>query len=134
MKLIDVAGDVQATARAGMIDVAGDRGRVRLVADGEIGEINLKLTAARFDGSLDAEAEVAIRVLLPPDFECPWEAVVARPEQFLCRADIAPRLRRFDRHGLAVFAYGEGDPVVRLVSRGVLVIDAVAPASGRPSA
>ena len=123
MKLIEVAGDVQATAHVGIIDFAGDGGRIELHADGEIGEINLKFTTELFDGTLDAEAEVAIRVLLPPACESPFEAVVDRPDLFVCRANIAPRVRRNDRRGAVAFSYGHGDPVLRLVSHGALVID-----------
>jgi hypothetical protein len=123
MKLLDLTGEVQATARVGVIDFAGDRGRIELNADGEIGEINLKLTATRFGGTLDAEAEVAIRILLPPVWESPFEAIVDRPDLFVCRAGIAPHVRRLDRDGRVVFIYGLSCPVMRLVSHGVLVID-----------
>jgi len=123
IKLIEVVGDVQATAQVGVIDFAGDRGRIKLSADGEIGEINLKFTAARFDGTLDAAADVAIRVLLPSACESPFEAIVGRPELFVCHADIAPDVRRHDRDGVCVFSYGSGNPVLRLESHGALVID-----------
>src|SRR5258706_1824762 len=123
MKLIEVAGDVHATAHVGIIDFAGDRGRIELHADGEIGEINLKFTNTLFDGTLDAEAEVAIRVLLPPACESSFEAVVERPDLFVCRADIAPRLRRQDRRGAVAFSYGHDDPLLRLISHGAMVID-----------
>ena len=124
IKLIDVAGDVQATARVGAIDFAGNRGQIQLTADGEIGEINLKVAAQRFEGTLEAEADVAIRVLLPPGFESPFEATVDRADLFVCRADMARSVRRrHDRDGAAVFSYGRGKPVLRLVSHGALVID-----------
>jgi hypothetical protein len=123
MKLLDVTGGVRATSRTGIIDFAGDRGQVQLEADGEIGEINLMLRAPRFEGTLDAKAEVAIRVLVPPAWESPFEAVVGRPELFVCRAGIGPQVRRQYRDGRVVFAYGPGAPVVRLVSHGALVID-----------
>jgi hypothetical protein len=123
VKLLGVAGDVSATAHVGVVDFAGDSGRIRLNADGEIGEINLKLTAPRFEGTLEATAEAAIRVLLSPAFESSFEAVVDRPERFVCCADIAPQIRRHDREGRAVFAYGSGIPDLRFVSHGVLVID-----------
>jgi hypothetical protein len=117
MKLLEVTGEVQATARVGVIDFAGDRGQVQLNADGESGEINLKLTATRFEGTLNAKAEVAIRILLPPVFESPFEAIVDRPNLFVCRAGMVPAVRRRDRDGRVIFAYGLGDPVLRFVSR-----------------
>jgi len=123
IKLLELTGEVQATACVGVIDFAGDRGRVQLNADGEIGTINLKFAAPRFEGALDAKAEVAIRILFPPRYESPFEAIADRPDQFVCRADIAPHVRRRDRDGLVVFVYGLGDPVLRFVSRGVLIID-----------
>lgn len=125
MKLLDVTDVVQATAHIGIIDFAGDRGQVQLKADGEIGEINLMLTAPRFKGALAAKAEVAIRVLVPPAWESPFEAIVDRLERFVCRAGIAPQVRRHDRDGRVVCTYGHGAPVLRLVSRGALVIDAI---------
>jgi len=123
IKLLEVGGDVKATAHVGVIDYLGDRGRIQLDATGEIGEINLRLTASRFHGALDATAERAVRVLLPPGWESPFEAVVYRPELFLCRANIRPYVHLRERHGLAVFTFGSGDPVLRLVSHGVIVID-----------
>jgi len=123
IKLLDVSGEVEAASSVGIIDFAGDRGQIQLQADGEIGEINLKPTAARFRGTLDASAEVAIRVLLPPGFESPFEAIVDRPELFVCRAALAPQVRRHSRGGAVVFSYGSGDPVLRLRSHGALVID-----------
>jgi len=123
MKLLEITGKVQATAHIGIIDFAGDHGQVQLNADGEIGEINLKLTAPRFEGTLDAKAEVAIRVLLSPDCESPFEATVDRPELFVCRARIAPHIRREYRDGRAVFTYGRQNPVLHFVSHGALVID-----------
>jgi hypothetical protein len=123
IKLLEVTGEVQVNARVGVIDFASDRGRVQLDADGEIGEINLKPTAARFEGTLDAKAEIGIHILLPPVCESPLEAIVDRPDLFICRARIAPYVHRRDRDGLAVFVYGLGDPVLRFVSYGALVID-----------
>jgi hypothetical protein len=118
VKLLGVAGDVSATA--GSIDFAGDSGRIRLSAGGEI---NLKLIAPRFDGTLEATADVAIRVLLSPAFQSSFEAVVDRPERFMCRGAFAPHVRRHDREGRVVFTYGPGIPALRFVSHGVLVID-----------
>lgn len=123
VKLVGVAGDVTATAHLGVIDFAGDSGRIRLNADGEIGNINLKLIAPRFDGTLEATAEVAIRVLLSPAFQSSFEALVDSPERFVCRGAIAPHVRRHDREGRVVFAYGPGNPALRFSSHGVLVID-----------
>ena len=123
VKLLDVTAEVQATARVGIIDFAGDRGQVQLKADGEIGEINLKLTGTQFKGTLDAKAEVGIRILLPPIFESPFEVTVDRPDLFVCRASIAPHVCHRDRDGLVMFAFGLGDPVMHFGSHGVLVID-----------
>jgi hypothetical protein len=123
LKIIDVTGKVRATASVGVIDFAGDRGSIHLKADGEIGEINLKFGAALFEGTLHAEADVAIRVLLPPGFESPFEAIIDRADLFVCRADIAPDVRCLNREGRTVFTYGTGDPILRFVSHGALVID-----------
>jgi hypothetical protein len=125
MKLLDVTGEVRAHAHVGIIDFAGDRGQIQLNADGEIGEINLMLSVARFEGTLDAKAEVAVRVLVAPGFESPFEAVVDRPELFACRAGLAPQVRHHPHGGRVIFTYGHGSPVLRLISRGALVIDAI---------
>jgi hypothetical protein len=68
---------------------------------------------------------VAIRVLLPPKSESPFEAIVDREDLFVYRADIAPHVRRHDCEGRVVFADGISDPVLRLVSHGVLIIDSI---------
>ena len=58
-----------------------------------------------------------------PRLRSPFEAIVDRPGLFVCRAGIAPHVRRRDRDGLVVFVYGLGNPVLRFVSHGALVID-----------
>jgi hypothetical protein len=125
LKMIEISDTVRATARVGIIDFAGERGRIQLESDGEIGAINLKFAAPLFDGTVRAEAEVAIRVLLPPKSGSPFEAIVGREDLFVCRADIAPHVRRHDYEGRVVFTYGIGDPVLRLVSHSALVIDSI---------
>jgi hypothetical protein len=124
VKLLEVAGEVKATA-LGVIDYSGDHGQIQLDATGEIGEINLRLSSSRFKGTLDANADNAVRVLLPQGWESPFEAVVYRPDLFLCRANIRPSVHLSDREGLALFTYGRGDPTLRLVSQGVIVIDSI---------
>jgi len=107
--ILDTMGQVDAAAS--MIDFAGSRGRVNLSAETEI---NLKMTAARFQGTLIAWAQRPVRMLIPPGFMTPFEAVVNRPQDFVCRADLVVKPTR--RYGLYVFTYeGAGSSAPELM-------------------
>jgi hypothetical protein len=133
--VLGTTGDVDATAgEVGIVDFSGSSGRVRLRA---ATEINIFLPAQRFDGTLEAVAERPVRVLLPPGFASPFEAVVTRKKDFVCRADICGQMKRSKRDGRIVFAYGSGEPLLRLRSvSGPVVIDSTdrLPARYRPRA
>lgn len=126
ISFFETAGRVDAVANdGGWIVFEGDRGRARLNAD--LG-IDLKLTAARFDGTLEAAANGEVRVLLPPDFLTGIEVHVRAGSQFVCRSRIRSRFRRRRAGGGRVFCYGEAPPM-RLVSRqGPVIIDEIAAA------
>ena len=121
VKLLGTTGQVDATGM--VVDFAGDRGQVRLNADAEI---NLKITANRFDGTLDASALRPVRLLLPPGFASPIEAVVARKKDFVCRADICSQFKRETKYGLYAFTY-RGDATtatnVAIASKGTTASD-----------
>lgn len=72
-------------------------------------EINLKMTAPRFDGALLAWAQRPVRLLVPPGFATPFQAVVNRPRDFVCRASFCSKVKQDNNNGLYVFTYaGDG--------------------------
>lgn len=95
---VDAAGFV--------VDFAGSTGTVILSAEAEI---NVKLTSTRFQGSLNAWAQRPVRVLLPRAFQTPFQAVVNRPKDFVCRTDFCSKVRSEKDGALYVFTYaGDG--------------------------
>ena len=103
-KILDTTGRVDASAF--VVDFAGSRGTVNLSAD----EINLKVTAPRFDGELLAWAQQPVRVFVPPGFIMPFQALVNRPQDFVCRADFFSKMTQEKKGGLYVFTYtGDGN-------------------------
>jgi hypothetical protein len=103
--ILDTSGRVDASAF--VVDFAGSRGIVNLTAEAEI---NLKMTAPRFDGTLLASAQGAVRVLVPRGFGTPFQASVNRPQDFVCRADFCSKITRKEKGGLYVFTYtGDGN-------------------------
>jgi len=103
--ILDTTGRVNATGF--VLDFAGSRGMVNLSAEAEI---NLKITAPRFDGELVAWAQRTIRVLVPPRFSTPFRALVNRPQDFVCRANFCSKVTHEKKDGLYVFTYvGDGN-------------------------
>ncbi len=98
--ILDTTGQVDAAAY--MIDYAGSRGRVNLSA--EFG-INVKMTATRFEGTMMAWSQGPLRVLVPPGFMTPFQAVVNRPQDFVCRADFCGKLKHEKNNSLDIFTY-----------------------------
>lgn len=103
-RVLNTTGKVDATGF--VVDFAGSRGTVILGAEAEI---NLKLTAASFEGTLTAWAQGPVRVLVPGAFKTPFQAVVNRPQDFVCRTAFSSNVKR-EKHGsLYVFTYaGDG--------------------------
>ncbi len=104
--ILDTTGLVDAAAS--VVDFAGSRGNISLSAEAEI---NLKMTAKRFEGHLLAWAQGPVRVLLPFGFTTPFEVIVNRPQDFVCRADLCPKVKQDKKKdtGLYVFTYvGDG--------------------------
>jgi hypothetical protein len=103
-KILNTIGRVDATGF--VIDFAGSEGNVTLSAEAEI---NLKLTATRFQGALTAWAQRPVRVLVPRAFQTPFQALVNRPQDFVCRADLCSNVKSEKRGGLYAFTYlGDG--------------------------
>jgi len=102
--ILNSTGRVDVTAF--VVDFAGARGTIILNAGAEI---DLKLTAARFQGSLSASAGHAVRVLVPQDFQTPFQAIVSRRDDFVCRADFCSAVKSEKKNGLYVFTFlGDG--------------------------
>lgn len=86
--------------------------------------MNLNLTERIFDGMLDGTADGPIRVLLPQGFMTAFETTLAKDATFVCRADIGTQMRRREDGARVIYSFGEGGPVMRLVStKGPIVID-----------
>lgn len=98
--ILNSSGRVDASGY--VIDFAGDKGTVFLDA---ATEINLKLNATTFHGTLSANADRAVRVLVPQGFATPLEARVANRKNFVCRADFCSHLTEGKEDGIYVFRY-----------------------------
>jgi hypothetical protein len=89
-------------------------------------EINLKITSLQFGGTLLAWALRSVRMLVPPAFSSPFQAMVGRPQDFVCRAEFCPKVKQEKKNGLYVFTYaGDGsspEPVVQLRSEQATVV------------
>lgn len=121
--ILDTTGRVESSAM--VVDFAARRGRVTLSAEAEI---NLKIKAQRFDGSLLAWAQRSVKVLVPPGFNTSFEAMVNKPEDFICRSDFCAKVKKEKKDNLYVFSFaGDGDakrPTLQLRSeQATIVID-----------
>ena len=102
--ILDTTGQVDAAAF--VVDFAGSQGRVDLSAEAEI---NLRMTSPQFEGTLIAWAQRALRMLVPPGFMTPFQALVNRPQDFVCRASFCGNVKQERKNGLYVFTYaGDG--------------------------
>ena len=122
-KLLHTTGKVDATAF--VVDFAGSEGTVILSAEAEI---NLKVTSLKFKGTLTAWAQLPVRVLVPAAFQTPFQAVVNRPQDFVCRTGFATNMKVERNGGLYVFTYpGDGSTPPEAVhlrsEHGVVVVD-----------
>jgi hypothetical protein len=122
ISVLDSSADVDANAgEFGIVDFSGYRGNVRLTS---ATDINVQLTRPTFEGRLHATADRPLRVLLPSGFASPFEAVVNRRDEFVCRADLCSRITSVRKDGRFVFKYGDGDAVLSFVStHGPVVLD-----------
>ena len=124
IKIMRTSGSVDAEAdEFGVIDFAGERGEVRL---NSANEINLKLTATKFNGSLHALAGEPVRVILPDAFSTPFEAAVRKASDFICRAPLCSQIKHSRREGGEWFSFGSATAALRFVStNGPVVIDSL---------
>ena len=101
--VLNTTGQVDATAH--VVDFAGSRGRVTLSAEAEI---NLKITAPEFEGTVLAWAQQSVRLLVPAGFNTPFEAIVGSRDRFVCRADFRSKVEQSRQGELFVYTYGAG--------------------------
>jgi hypothetical protein len=87
-----------------MIDFAGSQGEVFLNAPWDI---NFKLTAQNFRGTLSANAQRDVRAIFAPGFQTPVDVLVNRPKDFICRADFCSKMKQDRVNGLYRFTYGD---------------------------
>ncbi len=100
----------QVSAIALVVDFAASRGQVTLSAEEEV---NIKMTSPRFDGMLLASARRSVRMLVPPGFMTPFEVIVNRPQDFVCRAALCSEIQMKRQDTLYIFSYGGGSDVER---------------------
>jgi hypothetical protein len=124
LSFFDNSGAIDAiSSNGGSIALVGTEGRARLDADLDI---NLKVTATTFRGTLEAIANGTVRLLIPSAFTTGIEAQVRSNSLFVCRSGIRSQFRRSRHGGMRTFGFGEGRPQLRLVSRhGSVVIDEI---------
>ena len=102
--VLNTTGKVAAAAF--IVDYAGSEGTVVLSAEAEI---NLKITSPTFKGTLMAWAQLPVRVLVPAAFRTPFQAIVNRPQDFVCRTEFAANMKLERNGALYVFTYpGDG--------------------------
>lgn len=100
-KILGTTGQVDATSF--VIDFAACAGQVTLSAEAEI---NMLLGEATFDGTLMAWAQRCVRMLVPAGFVTPFQAIVRRREDFICRTAFAARVVHERKGELHYFTYG----------------------------
>jgi hypothetical protein len=122
-KILETTGQVDANAF--VIDFAGSRGRISLNAEAEI---NLRITASKFEGTLLAWAQRPVRMLVPLGFQTPFQAIVNRSKDFVCRADLCTTIKHQRKNGFHVFTHiGDGSAAPECVhlrsEQSTIVID-----------
>lgn len=100
--ILNTSGLVSASAM--IVDFAGSQGSVALNASWDI---DIGLTATKFQGNLSANAQRNVRGFFPPGFQTPMEVVVNRPKDFVCRADFCSKLKKDRVNFLYRFSYGD---------------------------
>jgi hypothetical protein len=102
--ILNTTGKVDAAGF--VVDFAGSEGTVILSAEAEI---NLKLTSPKFSGTLTACAQLPVRALVPLGFQTPFQVLVSRPQDFVCRTEFASDMKVQRNGSLYVYTYsGDG--------------------------
>jgi hypothetical protein len=102
--IVNTTGRVNAVGF--VVDFAGAKGRVTLSSGADM---NFKLTAEKFDGTLMAWAQQRLGVLLPKRFQTPFQIWLNRSQSLTCRADICSQLKETNIGEQRIFTYaGDG--------------------------
>jgi hypothetical protein len=100
--ILNTSGFVDASAM--VIDFAGSQGTVSLNASWDV---NIKPTSQQFHGNLNASALRDVNAFLPPGFQTSIRIYVNRPKDFVCRADICPKMKQDRENSLYRYTYGD---------------------------
>ena len=100
--VLNTTGRVDVMAMA--VDFAGSQGSVFLNSSREI---DVKLTAQQFHGTLGANAQGEVHVYFPPGFQSAVNALVDRPKDFVCHADFCSKIKKGREDLLYQFTYGD---------------------------
>ncbi len=100
VSILNTTGRVDAAGF--VIDFAGANGAVTLNATDDV---NIKLTAPQFAGTLSAYAERAVHILIPRGYKGPIEATVNQPKNLVCRADLCGKMQKKKNGGWYSFTY-----------------------------
>jgi len=98
--VLNTSGQVDVTAA--VVDFAGSCGRITLSAEAEI---NLKITAPEFDGTMLAWAQRSVRMLVPAGFGTFFKAIVDTRDDFVCRAEFQSKVKESRQGELYVYTY-----------------------------
>ena len=71
----------------------------------------MKLSTARFDGTLLAWAQRSVKTLVPPGFQTPFRAIVRQRQDFVCRAEFRSRVTQERKGDLYYFTYAGDNSV-----------------------
>lgn len=122
-RILNTTGTVAASGY--VVSFAGSEGEVTLSAEHNM---NVKFNSVQFDGTMTARAQRSLRILVPRGFRTPFEALVQRRRDFVCRTEFRGKVKHERRGTMHVFTYdGDGSvPAERVQLRsehGAVVID-----------
>lgn len=111
--ILNTSGLVNASAN--IVDFAGSQGSVSLNA---FMDIDIKLSATKFRGTLNANAQRQVLAFFPPGFQTPIEVLVKEQKDFVCRADFCSKIKKDRDNSLYRFTFGDaGNVSARIVMR-----------------
>jgi hypothetical protein len=117
-RILETSGEVTADVRT-LLTFAGHQGKVRLHSDNEI---ELRVTAQQFEGTLTADAD-SMWVVLPDGFTTPFEVQAPAESDFTCHAEWCGRIMHNSSRGYPSLRFGSGEPALHFVAHGPVVIE-----------
>ncbi len=120
--ILDTTGS--ADAIGGQINFSATKGKVNLDGD----EVNIKMKAQEFDGSMIVESGSRLTLLIPQSFRTSFTAHLVNPEGFSCGGAFCSKINK-ERRDTYVFHGDSYDPAmpppITLFSADKLAIDTV---------